>query len=236
MEKSITIGICFTEANFSNYPEWIQGGNEPIKIMVLSREKQNKGSLLGCHGLLLTGGIDTDPFFYQPSLTDYPNRPSAWNRPRDQFEIDLFTSALAVKMPVLGICRGLQLVNVALGGTLLTDIEAAGKQNHRSMQGIDHVHTVQVAQPSLLNDITTVTEGIVNSAHHQAIGRLAEALKANCFAEEGIPEGIEWKNKKDRSPMLCVQWHPERIANKETNPLSKKIREWFLMEAAKYSV
>lgn len=236
MAKSITIGICFTEAKFSNYPEWIQGGNEDIKIVVLSWKKQNKELLPGCHGLLLTGGIDTDPFFYQPSLTDYPNRPSAWNRPRDQFEMDLFTSALAVKMPVLGICRGLQLVNIALGGTLLTDIEAAGKQNHRAMAGIDHIHTVQPEQHTLLSDITTVTEGIVNSAHHQAIDQPAETLQVNCFAGEGIPEGIEWKNKKDRSPMLCVQWHPERIANKETNPLSKNIREWFLMEAAKYSV
>jgi len=236
VEKSITIGICFTEANFSNYPEWIQAAQENIEIVILSREKQNKEDLLKCHGLVLTGGVDTDPFFYEPSLAKYPNMPIAWNRQRDQFEIDLFTSALALTMPVLGICRGLQLVNTALGGTMLPDIEAAGKQNHRAMAGKDFVHAVQVVSNSLLNELSKQTEGIVNSAHHQAIGKLAEPLLANCFAEEEITEGIEWKNKKDRSPMLCVQWHPERIANKETNPLSKNIREWFLMEAAKYSV
>lgn len=236
MATPITIGICSTNAKFANYPEWIKGATENIAIVQLDWKKNNKDDLHQCHGLVLTGGVDTDPFFYNPSLTSYPNQPLEWNRQRDEFEIGLFRSALAVKLPVIGICRGLQLVNIVLGGTLLADIEAAGKQNHRAMGGKDCVHPVQVVSTSLLHEISKQTEGIVNSAHHQAIDKLAEPLVANCFADENSIEGIEWRNQSGHSPMLCVQWHPERITDKDKNPLSKNIRDWFLMEAVKYRI
>jgi putative glutamine amidotransferase len=139
-------------------------------------------------------------------------------------------------MPILGICRGLQLVNVALNGSLVPDITEAGKQNHRSIAGIDHMHGVEVVSGSLLEKISATNSGIVNSAHHQCIDNVAAALQVNCIAAEGIIEGIEWKHKEKKSPLLCVQWHPERIENKNTNPLSKNILEWFLNEAANYNV
>jgi putative glutamine amidotransferase len=89
---------------------------------------------------------------------------------------------------------------------------------------------------TLLQSITKVDEGEINSAHHQSINRLAESLVVNCISRtDEIVEGVEWKEKQNRSPMICVQWHPERIKNKEQNPLSKNIRDWFLLEAQKYS-
>jgi putative glutamine amidotransferase len=130
----------------------------------------------------------------------------------------------------------LQLVNVSQGGSLLQDIEEAGKQSHRTEAGADQKHAIQIQLGSLLADITGITEGVVNSAHHQAIDRIGEHLRVNCLSADGIAEGIEWKDKKNRAPLLCVQWHPERIENKNTYPLSKKIRDWFLMEAAKYKL
>lgn len=236
MTKKITIGICDTEAKYANYPAWLKGDNKAVEIVVLSWEKSNSDALLQCQGLVLTGGIDMDPFFYPPHRNDYPNKPEKWNPVRDQFEMDLFTTAQKMMIPVLGICRGLQLVNTALGGSLIPDLEEMGKQNHRSMQGIDHVHTIRIMPNSLLAQISTVTSGTVNSAHHQAINQPAESLVINCFSDDGIAEGVEWKNKENHTPLLCVQWHPERIENKQTNPLSKNIREWFLMEAEKYIV
>lgn len=231
----LTIGICFTEAKYANYPAWIQGNDPNIEVVPLSWETQDTAVLQQCHGLLLTGGIDTDPFFYQPDVTEYPNMPAQWNRARDEFEITVFNQALELKMPVLGICRGLQLVNIALGGSLVTDIEATGKQNHRAMAGKDYRHEVILEKQTLLSEIACIGKGEVNSAHHQSIALAANSLLINCFAPENIPEGIEWKDKENKSPLLCVQWHPERIDNKETNPLSKNIRDWFLLEAKKYS-
>jgi putative glutamine amidotransferase len=234
-ENKIYIGITESESKFINYLDWIIGDSKNVETVVLSASKQNKLALQKCHALLLTGGIDVDPFFYQPTLSDYPNKPVAWNRERDEFEIAVFQSALALHMPVLGICRGLQLVNAALNGTLTPDIEATGKQNHRSQNGADYIHSVALNENSLLASITNVKEGTVNSAHHQSIDTIAPDLTINCWAAEHIIEGIEWKEPFNKSPLICVQWHPERIENNNTNPLSKNIREWFLSEAIKYS-
>ena len=236
MATPIIIGISFSETKYPNYPAWILGENVGVEIVELSWEKQNMEDLAKCHGLLLSGGVDMDPKFIQPAITHYPNQPAEWNPGRDQFELDLFSAAQLLRMPILGVCRGLQLVNVALGGNLLTDLEDEGKPNHRSRVGVDHVHGVQLLAGSLLETITAIHEGEVNSAHHQAINRVADSLLVNCISQpDEIIEGIEWKEKENRSPMICVQWHPERIINKEQNPLSKNIRDWFLAEAAKYS-
>jgi putative glutamine amidotransferase len=232
----ITIGISVSETKYANYPAWILDGGEAIEIVELSWEKQNLDELNRCDGLLLPGGIDIDPFFYKPKTTAYPNQPQEWNRVRDQFEWDLFNLAQSMMMPVLGVCRGLQLINVALGGTLISDIEAVGKQNHRNMDGIDHLHLVQLEADSLLAGICSIQEGIVNSAHHQSVDRLAEPLRLNCISDDEIIEGIEWREKENRSPLLCVQWHPERIENKESNPLSQNIRAWFFDEAEKFKL
>lgn len=236
MSENIKIGICFTEARYANYPVWLSENNPEVEVIRFSSDEGNNAALDNCHGLVLSGGIDIDPFFYQPSLTEYPNCPDEWNRKRDAFEMALFREALQKKLPVLGICRGLQLVNVALGGTLVPDIEATGKQNHRAMNGIDHYHAIRVIEKTLLAEITHVASGTVNSAHHQSINAVADALIVNSYAEEGIIEGVEWKEKENKSALLCVQWHPERINNKTTNPLSQNIKHWFLSQASNYRI
>ena len=90
MSTPIIIGISFSETKYPNYPAWILGENSTIQIVPLSWEKQNIEDLNKCHGLLLSGGVDIDPLFYEPGLSNYPNQPVEWNRKRDQFEIDLF--------------------------------------------------------------------------------------------------------------------------------------------------
>lgn len=228
------IGICVTETKYVNYPKWIREGCEGLELIELSAVEKNQHRLPECQGLLLTGGIDMHPGFNEPQLEAYPNQPVEWNRSRDQFELELLEQAFRLKMPVLGVCRGLQLVNIALGGTLIPDLEAAGKTDHRSREGIDFVHTVSVTSGTLLSGITCISSGTVNSAHHQAIGRLASDLQVNCMADEGIIEGIEWKDQTGRSPLLCVQWHPERMEQKEINPLSQNLKEWFWQKAEKF--
>lgn len=235
MSATLAIGITATEAKYLNYPYWIKEGHSDIEIVEFSPDWQNQGILKKCSGLILSGGVDVDPFFYNGTIP-YPNQPREWLRERDLFEMDLLKTALAVSMPVLGICRGLQLVNVTLGGTLLPDIEATGKQNHRSMNGVDFYHPVSLQPNSLLAKITQTTTGIVNSAHHQSIDQVAPLLQINALAAEDIIEGLEWIDPANRSPLLCVQWHPERIEDKQNNPLSFALKNWFLAQASNYSL
>ncbi len=236
MSAKIAIGICATEAKYPNYPAWIREDRDDIEIVELSATWQNQDILKKCSGLILSGGVDVDPFFYDTSVIPYPNQPHEWKRERDLFEMDLLKTALAVSMPVLGICRGLQLVNVTLGGTLVPDIEATGKQNHRAMNGIDFYHPITLEPETLLMSVTQIHSGTVNSAHHQAIGKVAPLLRVNALADESIIEGLEWIDPANRSPLLCVQWHPERMDDKYHNPLSFALKNWFLEQASNYSL
>jgi putative glutamine amidotransferase len=234
MTKEINIGICVTETNYQNYPAWIQSAGDQYAIIELSFEKQNKHDLQKCQALLLTGGVDIDPIFYNPTIKEYPLQPTHFNKERDSFEMELLKDALAIGLPVLGICRGLQLINVALGGTLILDIETIGKPNHRKMEGIDKVHELLIEANSQLAGITHCSKGIINSAHHQSVLATADQLKVSGYSRDGIIESMEWKDQSlHKSPLICVQWHPERMEEKNTNPLSKNILEWFLYEAEK---
>jgi len=223
--KNITIGVTVTEALHANYPKWIKGDDESISIIELSADHQNWDQIEDCDGILLTGGIDMHPQFYDNANRKYPFAPETFNVERDEFEMHVFETALNLEHPILAICRGHQLVNVALGGNLIQDL-GAGNEMHKKGEE-DKKHTVTTESGSLLREICGES-GEVNSAHHQAVMDLSDELIANCHAPDGVIEGIEWRDKEDKPWLLAVQWHPERIADRETNPFSKNIREAFL--------
>jgi len=133
---------------------------------------------------------------------------------------------------VLGICRGMQLVNVLEGGKLIQDL---GKANatHRKTD-TDKQHEVRIEKQSLLYEISRLAIAKVNSAHHQAVPveALGKNLKVNAWSEsdESAVEGLEFEEKAGKAFMLCVQWHPERMLNKDVNPASIKIKERLLKE------
>jgi len=228
VSQKIKIGVTFSEARYENYPKWIIGDDADIELVELSWEKQNWDDIEDCDGIVLTGGVDTCPRFYENERTDYPNKPDNWNEARDEFEMHVFETALNFDHPVLAICRGLQLVNVALGGDLVQDLEEAGKNDHRRHGELDGQHAVSVVEHSLLNHVSGVTAGNINSAHHQAVGRISDELMVSAVSPDGVVEAIEWKVKEGEPWLLAVQWHPERMLDKESNPLSKNIREKFL--------
>ena len=148
-----------------------------------------------CDGLLLPGGGDLEPWRYgQP-------RKSAWGLEpeRDQAEMTLLGNFTRTGRPVLGICRGLQAVNVFFGGTLVQDLPG-----HGTVEGADRVHQVYMG-PSFLMELYGPS-GRVNSAHHQAVDRLGEGLRAVQWAEDGVIEGV----CHEALPVWGVQWHPER--------------------------
>ncbi len=235
MSQKIKIGVTFSEARYENYPKWIVGDDTDIELVELSWEKQNWDDIEDCDGIVLSGGIDTCPRFYENERTDYPNKPDNWNEARDEFEMHVFETALNFDHPVLAICRGLQLVNVALGGDLIQDLEEAGKNDHRRHGEVDGQHSVSIVPTSLLSEVTGATSGNINSAHHQAAGRISDELMVSAVSPDGVVEALEWKVKEGEPWLLAVQWHPERMLDKETNPLSKNIREKFI-EAVKNKV
>jgi len=134
---------------------------------------------------------------------------------------------------VLGICRGMQLINVLEGGKLIQDLDN-GNERHRKEE-LDKEHGIDVREGTLLYNTANIVNGIVNSAHHQAIDpdALGSNLVVNAYDDDytdnvNIIEGLEFKDKSDKAFMLCVQWHPERMKNKQENPFSENIKQKFL--------
>ncbi|TSD99645.1 gamma-glutamyl-gamma-aminobutyrate hydrolase family protein [Skermania sp. ID1734] len=153
--------------------------------------------------LVLSGGSDVDPARYgherQPQTVGI--RPE-----RDEFELELFAAARVRRIPVLGICRGLQLLNVALGGTLHQHLPDLGRhRNHLPDPGVFGTHTVRTEPGSAVESITgpSVT---VHCHHHQGIAELGSGLRATAWAEDGTIEAVEAQS------VLGVQWHPEQTS------------------------
>ncbi len=231
----LTIGITDTEAHYVNYPFWVKGDNKNIEIIKLSQENSNE--LSKCDGVVLSGGIDTHPSFYGNPRANYPLAPKGFDIQRDEFELAVFKHTQQKSIPVLAICRGMQLVNIALGGNLLQDIEESGKHDHRRHGEVDGIHEISVAKGSLLHTITGCDKGIVNSAHHQALGKISNDLKVTSLSPDGIAESAEWKNADGKAFLLCVQWHPERLAQQQSgNPFTTAIREQFLKAAKEFKI
>ena len=212
------------------YADWLRG-NDEAEIITFSTTENNADAISQCDALVLSGGIDVDPQLYHGNTT-YAHQPkNGWDTPRDLFEQSLFNHAFNRRLPILGICRGLQLVNVCLQGTLQQDLgDDRLNKIHKDEADTDKQHTVNIQPNTLLHDMVKETSGEVNSAHHQAIAALGKGLMVNCLAPDGTIEGIEWIDKKDKSFLLAVQWHPERMFTHQLGqtPLSKVIRDRFI--------
>jgi putative glutamine amidotransferase len=207
------------------YMNWLQSV-DGVEVVELSAEKNNASELENCSGLVLSGGVDVHPSYYHNSKTDYPGAED-FNEARDRFEKEAFELAQKNKLPVFGVCRGLQLINCLMGGTLIQDLGALN-QTHEG--GPDKIHEVKIVEGTTLQNISDLSNGNVNSSHHQAIDKLANGLKVNCKANDGTIEGIE-RSGSNKPFLLAVQWHPERMED-QNSPLSKNIRDSFL-EAAR---
>lgn len=186
------------------------------EVRILDQSMLVADALQGIDGLMLTGGGDIEPSHYgePPSATLTDVEPD-----RDRFELALVAEARKRDLPVLAICRGIQVLNVAAGGSLIQDIpgEQTGPQEHNLKvppnQPFSRAHEIWVEKDSLLanlmkerlNDADTVD---VNSRHHQAVKRVAAGFKVSATAPDGIVEAIE-----DPSATFClgVQWHPENF-------------------------
>ena len=212
-----------SEHKLRMYFDWIKQNDPAIECVKLSYKLQNLSALQQCDGVILTGGGDVDPALYGGD----PRHPTLYgvDAKRDDFERTVIDAALKNATPLLGVCRGLQLANVHLGGTLIQDLTERGHGHHQSNDA-DTRHDLQIEQSSRLCILASTTKGNVNSAHHQAVNTPGERLRVVARSDDGIIEAMELH--ETNTFFQLVQWHPERMYDKE-NPLTKRLREQFLL-------
>ncbi|MBR9976452.1 MAG: gamma-glutamyl-gamma-aminobutyrate hydrolase family protein [Bacteroidetes bacterium] len=209
-------------AQHQNYVNWLRRLLPDIDIAFLLPGMNVDQTLDHAH-VLLPGGGDPDPRLYgKPEARSLCEIDSA----RDELEFTVIRMAVERCLPILGICRGLQVVNVALGGTLLPDLPLAGYEDHHRLDGEDRMHDVEIAPASLLAGLTETTSGQVNSAHHQGVDLAAPRLHATARAHDGTIEALEWVQPADKPFLLLLHWHPERLP--AGHPLSDRIGYGFL--------
>lgn len=224
--KKIVIGIS-EGSEYHNYEDWIK--DEPgVEIIKLSYHLDNFNEIEKCDGIILSGGCDINPqLYHQPGFLAYSD-PKEIDEKRDEFEWKIMQDTEENQKPLLGICRGLQFVNVYFGGILLPDIPSFGKFNHAKFEeGNDREHLVDIDPNSLLYKIIGEEKGVINSAHHQSTDIPGFGLVVNALSPDGIIEGMERKEPEGKSYLMLVQWHPERMANQESN-FVKKVKQSFL--------
>jgi putative glutamine amidotransferase len=193
----------------STYTERVQAaGAIPVALLPDARVAAAPRLVLErIDALLLIGGADLDPSTYGAARSELTERTYL---ERDRFEIALAHAALDADVPVLGICRGVQILNVARGGTLHQDLAAAGFEEHRPSQGrLDVLHEVVVEPGTLAARLAGDGVVRVNSHHHQGIGELGEGALVSARSPDGLPEALEWPECRYA---LGVQWHPEAAA------------------------
>jgi putative glutamine amidotransferase len=226
MSKKVTIGITDC-SKFPNYENWIRQDPD-TEVIKLSPDTNNLSDLNKCDAVILSGGDDVHPRYY--NKTEYLKYCHDIDERRDEFEWKVLEFSQKNNLPLLGICRGLQIANVFFGGTLIPDIASFGKFNHSKFPEKDRRHRVQVDPYSELKNIVGQSEGEVNSAHHQSTELVGKGLIANSISPDGIVEGMEFADKKDKPYLILVQWHPERMTD-QNNPFAIKIKESFLNSA-----
>ncbi len=231
----IALSYAHGSPKYEHYIQWLARALPEVEVIDIAAEPDPLSTLESCGGLVLTGGPDVDPRRYgRPEYVSLCSEPP--DAARDELEFQLVEHAVNVlQMPVLAICRGAQLLNVAFGGTLVADIATQHPTEvvHWKIAGVDARHNVEVLPATLLWKYTRTDIGEVASAHHQAIEQLAPVFTVSALASDGIIEAFEWANPEGRGFLLAVQWHPERMPWE--NPLSSALAERFLLEAESYT-
>lgn len=189
-------------------------GAIPLLLSPDMDESQIAQCAIQLDGLMLAGGNDIDPALYNES--PLPQLGEV-NPIRDRLEMLLIPAFLKENKPILGICRGIQSLNVALGGSLYQDLPSQYSDTPAGMKPILHSqpepyeqgsHYVQIEKDTLLSKITGADRLFVNSMHHQAVHSAAPGLRISARAEDGVIEAVEMPS---RPFVLAVQWHPERL-------------------------
>ncbi|MFZ5877172.1 MAG: gamma-glutamyl-gamma-aminobutyrate hydrolase family protein [Nitrospirota bacterium] len=205
------------------YLRWVaRGGGRPVAVHLRERVPASAA------GVLLLGGEDVAPARY--GETD--RHCERINEPRDAWELDLLPRVLERDMPVLAVCRGIQVLAVALGGSLVQDLPAELRRRgirsrvlHRGPKHTDSAHRVAIVSRTLLARLIPSATTLVNSHHHQAVRAAPRGMRVSARARDGTIEALEHATHRF---VLGVQWHPERW----NHPSSAAIMRGFLKACA----
>jgi putative glutamine amidotransferase len=238
MNSTIKIGLTYTgsDEKHGDYVNWLNEG-AGVDVIKLSAEEDNLDLVKEMDAVVISGGVDAHPKNYGSSFTNYPNAPEQFNEKRDEFENRVFEQSLRHHLPVLGICRGMQLINCLLGGNLTQDLGEEKNKVHHKQNGIDTSHGISIYPHTLLAGMLPPNAGNTNSAHHQSLNKLAADLKINALSDDGIIEGVEWKEKTGKPFLLGIQWHPERMykLKMQQSAFCVDIRKYFMDMIQKHS-
>lgn len=185
----------------------LEAGGIPVPVLGIEASVPNLIRRLD--GFVFTGGDDIHPKFYSEKLLPGVKTTLSADA-RTRFELKLFKAAVRAKKPILGICLGTQLINVALGGSLVQDIPAqvpAAIQHGPLKRGEKVFHPVAVFEGTALADIIGARSIRVRSSHHQAVKHIGRGLTLSATARDGVIEALEGRN---RNFLIAVQWHPEK--------------------------
>ncbi len=239
----ITCGMSYhaKELNFINLPHQFhqlsdtyvraveRAGGIPLIIPAYSDPELALDMIQQVDGILFSGGGDVDPLILNSRAlsTVSPIQPR-----RDSMELKLAKYAIEqMNVPVMGVCRGIQVVNIAMGGTVYIDLEAEGKLEHRMSMYPYYMasHKVELCEGTRLANIMGTTHIETNSYHHQAVKELADCFSVAALS---VPDGvIEAAEKPGDRFVVLVQWHPEAMENHKEH---QAIFRSFISEAAKY--
>jgi putative glutamine amidotransferase len=229
-DPSISLSLRYSNAVF-------QAGGMPWVLPASSSAEIVAEAIDRCDGVLLSGGDDISHQIHRPDASpDLRSKCGAADVPRDVFELLVLQTLFAEPRPLLAICRGHQLMNVALGGTLILDLvtEVSTDVPHNACDRKDQlVHPVALDPKSLLARISGKKSLRVNSTHHQAIDQLAPELRAVAVAPDGLVEATEFaEGAEGFLPwFISVQYHPERLAPRHA--VHRKLIEAFIKASAK---
>ena len=194
----------------------IKSGGVPVMLSFDDDEQSIKEIAERFDGFLFTGGDDIDPARYGEEKLDVCGEPCVY---RDSLEFALFSEVIKTDKPILGICRGMQFLNAALGGTLYQDLPTQwnGDVLHRQPAPFEALtHEVKVDKNSLLYEITGADSFMVNTLHHQAVAEIAPSLKVCAATADGLAEAVY---APEKAFLMGVQWHPEMIFTQDENSL-----------------
>jgi putative glutamine amidotransferase len=209
-DLAVKDGVEIAKVNAAYVESVLSGGGLPVLLPPVPAELVAE-ALAGVDGLVLTGGRDYDPALYG----EPPHAKTELLDPRrTEFDAALASAAIAGGVPILGICGGAQLINIARGGTLVQHVPErfGGAITHQWAGGQEPYHEVQIEPESALARIVGGGLLNVNSSHHQAIGRLGRGLRVVATASDGVVEAVEGAGPEF---LIGVQWHPERMRSRD---------------------
>ncbi len=210
-------------SQYGNYVTWLRSLKDAVDIRFVSNETELEAVMPIADGLLLPGGVDPEPALYgRADARELCTVDDA----RDRLELSAIETAVHRRLPILGICRGLQIATVAFGGTLIPDLQTEGYDGHHRLGPEDRKHDVLIEADSMLAAISGERNGIVNSAHHQGVERIPPRLRVVARSADGLPEALEWSQPEGKPFLLLLHWHPERLP--DGHPLKDCIGRAFL--------